>query len=42
MTRTVKAKAYMKDKELRYVEWEEDPVGDRNKSSKQQTTAQTK
>ena len=42
MARTVKAKAYMKDKELRYVEWEEDPVGDRNQSSKQQTTSQTK
>ncbi len=42
MTRTVKAKAYLKDKELRYVEWEEDPVGDRNQSSKQTTTVQTK
>ena len=29
MTRTVKAKAYLKDKDVRYVEWEEDPVGDR-------------
>ena len=29
MTRLVKAKAYLKDKEVRYVEWEEDPVGDR-------------
>ena len=34
MARTVKAKAYMKDKELRYVEWEEDPVGDRKESGK--------
>ena len=25
MCRTVKAKAYLKDKEVRYVEWEEDP-----------------
>ena len=25
MTRTVKAKAYLKDKEVRYIEWEEDP-----------------
>ena len=25
MARTVKAKAYLKDKEVRYVEWEEDP-----------------
>jgi hypothetical protein len=32
MTRTVKAKAYLKDKEVRYVEWEEDPVGDRKES----------
>ena len=29
MTRSVKAKAYLKDKDVRYVEWEEDPVGDR-------------
>ncbi len=34
MSRTVKAKAYMKDKELRYVEWEEDPAGDRKESAK--------
>ena len=34
MARTVKAKAYMKDKELRYVEWEEDPVGDRKEPGK--------
>ena len=29
MSRSVKAKAYLKDKDVRYVEWEEDPVGDR-------------
>lgn len=29
MTRSVRAKAYLKDKDVRYVEWEEDPVGDR-------------
>jgi type II secretory pathway component PulK len=34
MTRKVKAKAYLKDKEVRYVEWEEDPVGDRKESGK--------
>ena len=33
MTRTVKAKAYLKDKDVRYVEWEEDPVGDRKESA---------
>ena len=32
MTRAVKAKAYLKDKDVRYVEWEEDPVGDRKES----------
>jgi hypothetical protein len=32
MTRAGKAKAYLKDKEVRYVEWEEDPVGDRKES----------
>lgn len=34
MLRTVKAKAYLKDKEIRYVEWEEDPVGDRKEPAK--------
>ncbi len=34
MTRSVKAKAYLKDKDVRYVEWEEDPVGDRKESAK--------
>lgn len=34
MTRSVKAKAYLKDKDVRYVEWEEDPVGDRKESTK--------
>ena len=29
MSRSVKAKAYLKDKDARYVGWEEDPVGDR-------------
>lgn len=33
MTRSVRAKAYLKDKEVRYVEWEEDPVGDRKESA---------
>ena len=33
MTRTVKAKAYLKEKDVRYVEWEEDPVGDRKESA---------
>jgi len=33
MTRSVKAKAYLKDKDVRYVEWEEDPVGDRKESA---------
>ena len=33
MTRAVKAKAYLKDKDVRYVEWEEDPVGDRKEST---------
>ncbi len=42
MTRTVKAKAYLKDKELRYVEWEEDPVGDRDQKSTQTTTGTAK
>ena len=32
MTRAVKAKAYLKDKDVRYVEWEEDPDGDRKES----------
>jgi len=34
MTRSVKAKAYLMDKDVRYVEWEEDPVGDRKESAK--------
>ena len=34
MTRSVKAKAYLKDNDVRYVEWEEDPVGDRKESAK--------
>ncbi len=34
MTRSVKAKAYLKDKDVRYVEWEEDPVGDRKESAR--------
>ena len=34
MTRSVRAKAYLKDKDVRYVEWEEDPVGDRKESAK--------
>ena len=34
MSRSVKAKAYLKDKDVRYVEWEEDPVGDRKESAK--------
>ncbi len=42
MTRTVKAKAYVKDKELRYVEWEEDPVGDRNEKKAEPTKGQVK
>ena len=29
MSRKVKAKAYLRDNAVRYVEWEEDPVGDR-------------
>lgn len=33
MVRTVRAKAYLKDKDVRYVEWEEDPVGDRKESA---------
>ena len=33
MTRSVRAKAYLKDKDIRYVEWEEDPVGDRKESA---------
>ena len=33
MTRSVKAKAYLMDKDVRYVEWEEDPVGDRKEST---------
>ena len=33
MTRSVKAKVYLKDKDVRYVEWEEDPVGDRKESA---------
>ena len=33
MTRSVRAKAYLKDKDVRYVEWEEDPVGDRKESA---------
>ncbi len=35
MARTVKAKAYLKDKEVRYVEWEEDPIGDRKEDGKE-------
>jgi len=34
MSRRVKAKAYLKDKDVRYVEWEEDPVGDRKEAKK--------
>ena len=33
MPRSVRAKAYLKDKDIRYVEWEEDPVGDRKESA---------
>jgi len=33
MTRSIRAKAYLKDKDVRYVEWEEDPVGDRKESA---------
>ena len=33
MSRSVRAKAYLKDKDIRYVEWEEDPVGDRKESA---------
>ena len=33
MTRSVRTKAYLKDKDVRYVEWEEDPVGDRQESA---------
>ena len=33
MSRSVKAKAYLKDKDVRYVEWEEDPVGDRKETA---------
>ncbi len=39
MARTVKAKAYLKDKEVRYVEWAEDPVGNRKESGNRQTGA---
>ena len=34
MSRSVRAKAYLKEKDVRYVEWEEDPVGDRKESDK--------
>lgn len=33
MSRSVRAKAYLKDKDVRYVEWEEDPVGDRKETA---------
>ena len=33
MARSIRAKAYLKDKNIRYVEWEEDPVGDRKESA---------
>ena len=33
MSRSVMAKAYLKDKDVRYVEWEEDPVGDRKETA---------
>ena len=33
MSRSVRAKAYLKDKNVRYVEWEEDPVGDRKETA---------
>ena len=34
MSRSVKAKAYLKDGDVRYVEWEEDPVGDRKEAAR--------